>query len=101
MMHAAVTGFQVQPGKMDDAIRAFESLVPGLKSQRGFVSGLALTDRAANKATAVTLWETLADLEASEPYRQQPLASPSVAALFAGAPVREVYEVAVQVAANR
>jgi heme-degrading monooxygenase HmoA len=94
-MFARVTTFQIQPGKLDEVIRLFESLAP--KSEQGFVSGLLLTDRAANKAITVTLWETLADLNASDTYRQQQLASSQVAALLAGAPVTEVCEVAVRV----
>jgi len=95
MMHARVTTFQIQPGKFDEVIRLFESLVP--KSEQGFVTGLLLTDRAANKAITVTVWQTLADLNASDAYRQQQIASSQVAALLTGKPVTEVCEVAVRV----
>jgi heme-degrading monooxygenase HmoA len=94
-MYARVTTFPIQPGNLDEVIRLFESLAP--KSEQGFVSGLLLTDRAANKAITVTVWETLADLNASDTYRQQQLASSQVAALLAGKPVAEVCEVAVRV----
>jgi heme-degrading monooxygenase HmoA len=97
-MYARVSAFQTQPGKLDEGVRLFEeTLAPGIKGQQGFVSALLLTDRATNKATMVTLWETLDDLNASEALREQQLAMSQVAALLAGAPSREVFEVAVRV----
>jgi heme-degrading monooxygenase HmoA len=96
-MYARVTTLQSLPDRLDEGVRIFAALAPEIKSQQGFVSTLLLIDRAANKAIVVTLWETLADLEASEANRQQQLANPSVAALLAGAPVREVCEVAMRI----
>jgi heme-degrading monooxygenase HmoA len=97
-MYARVSTFQIQPGKLDEGVRLFEeTLAPVIKGQQGFVSALLLTDRATNKATMVTLWETLDDLNASEALREQQIANSQVAALLAGAPGREVFEVAVRV----
>jgi phosphoenolpyruvate carboxylase len=65
---------------------------------KGFVSTQLLIDRAANQWVVVTLFETLADLEASETVPRQTLAAPRVAEALAGAPVVAVYEVVAQVA---
>jgi heme-degrading monooxygenase HmoA len=79
---------------MDEFIHAFEAYTAQLKGITGFVSAQLLTDRTANKAMIVTLYETLADLQASEPFFRQALADPKFAALSAGPPVVAVYEVA-------
>jgi heme-degrading monooxygenase HmoA len=100
MMYSRVTTFQVQPGKSDESIRIIESLTPQLRSVKGLVSFQLLIDRTANSGLVVTLYETLADLEAGTALLQQTLANPSVAALMASPPVVAVYEVALQVAAQ-
>jgi hypothetical protein len=97
-MYARVTTLQIQPGKLDEGVRIFEeAVVPQLKGLQGFVSTLFLTDRAANKAIGVTLYETLADLEASDTLFRQSLSDPRAAATLAGPPVVAECEVAVQV----
>jgi hypothetical protein len=52
----------------------------------------------ANQGIAVTLHESLADVQASEPSFCQALAGPRVTAILAGQPVVAVYEVAARVA---
>jgi heme-degrading monooxygenase HmoA len=99
-MYARVTTFHAQPGKTDEGIRIFESLAPQLKGVKGFVSTQLLIDRTASTAMVVTLYETLADLEASATVFQQTLANPTAAAIVAGPPIVAVYEVATQVAAQ-
>lgn len=98
-MYARVTTGYVQPGKvgeLDQYIR--ETLVTLYPQQQGFKGTLFLTDRSANKAIAITLWETEAGMAAGEAssggyYREQ-LAK--MAQLFASPPVREAYEVSIQ-----
>jgi heme-degrading monooxygenase HmoA len=99
-MYARTTTLHAQPGKTDEGIRIFESLAPQLKSVKGFISTQLLVDRTANTALVVTLYETLADLEAGTTIFQQSLANPSAAALITSPPVVAVYEVALQVAAQ-
>jgi heme-degrading monooxygenase HmoA len=101
MMYARVTTFHAHPGKSDEGIRIFESLLPQLKGVKGFVSTQLLIDQTANTAMVVTLYETLADLEAGTAVFQQTLATPSAAAILASPPVVAVYEVAVQMAAQK
>jgi heme-degrading monooxygenase HmoA len=81
---------------MDEFIHAFEAYTEQLKGIIGFVGTQLLTDRTANKGMIVTLYETLTDLQASEPFFRQALADPKFAALSAGPPVVAVYEVAAQ-----
>jgi heme-degrading monooxygenase HmoA len=100
-MYSRVTTFHVQPGKSDDGIRILESLTPQLRGVKGLVSFQLLIDRTANSGMVVTLYETLADLEAGTTLLQQTLANPSVAAVMAGPPAIAVYEVAIQVAVQR
>jgi heme-degrading monooxygenase HmoA len=102
MMHARVTTGEIQPGTMDELIHFYKEVAPQvLKGLNGFVRSQLLTDRAANKVMVVSLYETLADLEAGETSLRQALADPRVAATGIGSPVVAVYEVAVHVTPNR
>jgi heme-degrading monooxygenase HmoA len=96
-MHARVTTGEIQPGTMEALIRFYEEVAPQLKGLKGFVRSQLLTDRAANKVLVVSLYETLADLEAGETLFRQAMADPRAAAALAGAPVIAAYEVAAQV----
>lgn len=101
-MYARVTTFHAQPGTAEEGIRIYqESVAPILRGVNGFVSTQLLIDRTANTAMSVTLYETLADLEAGATVFQQQLADPRAAAILAGPPVVAVYEVAMQVTAGR
>jgi heme-degrading monooxygenase HmoA len=100
-MYARVTSFHGQPGTTEEGIRNFESLTSQLRGIKGFISTQLLVDRTANTAIVVTLYDTLADLEAGTAFFQQSMANPSLTAILAGPPVVVVYEVAVQVAAQR
>jgi len=94
-MHVRVTTIQLQPGKVDEAVRICqESVVPAAKQQAGFQSTTLLIDRAANKGIAITYWASEADLMASEAsgYYNEQVAK--FGPLLAAAPVREAYEVA-------
>ncbi len=96
-MYARVVSGQYQSGKMDEGVELFRnSLAPAARQQQGFKGLLGLVDRATGKGMSITLWETEADLKASEAsgYYQQQLAQ--FVPLFSGSPQREVYEVADQ-----
>ena len=97
-MYARVTTGSVQPGKMDEFNQYIrETIVTLYPQQQGFKGALFLTDRNANKAIAITLWETEAEMaagEASGGYYREQLAK--MAHMFASAPVREAYEVSIQ-----
>jgi heme-degrading monooxygenase HmoA len=99
-MYARVTTIHAQPGTTDEGIRIFESLAPQLRAVKGFISTQLLVDRTANTAMVVTLYDTLADLEAGAAVFQQSLANPIASAILAGPPAVAVYEVALQIAAQ-
>jgi quinol monooxygenase YgiN len=94
-MYVRVTTIQVQPDKVDEAIRIFqESVVPAAKQQAGFHSSTLLVDRATGKAIALTHWASEADLKANEAsgFYQEQVAK--FGPLMTAPPVREAYEVA-------
>jgi quinol monooxygenase YgiN len=95
-MHVRVTRVQLQPDKLDEAIRIYqESVVPAAQQQPGFRSTQLITDRASGMGMSITVWETEANLHASEAsgYYQEQIAK--FAPLLTTPPVREVYEISV------
>ena len=96
-MHARVVTVQIQPGKMDEALRIYrDSVMPAAKGQKGFKGGLLLVDNNSGKAISITTWNTEADMQASEAsgyFREQIAKFGSV---FAVPPVREAFEVGIQ-----
>ena len=98
-MYARVTLAQLQPGKVDELLQFLrENVVPAAQRQQGFKGLLLLTDETTNKGIALGLWETEADLvasEASDGYYTVQLARG--AHFFAAPPVRETYQVNIQV----
>ena len=96
-MHAAVNFIQIQPGKMNEAITMFrDSVVPSVTQQQGNRGAIMLTDPNTDKAILVAQWQTEADAAAviTGGWYQEQLAK--FASVFAGPPVREVYEVSVR-----
>lgn len=93
-MNAKVVTFQIKPGKRDEVVRLFrEFVIPGAEKQKGFKGGLLLTDPDTGKGTSIGLWETEADIKASETggFYQEWVAKFSD--VFSVPPVREIYEV--------
>lgn len=97
-MYARVVTVQVQPGKRDEAIGIYrDSVVPAAKQQKGSKGALLLTDRNTGKGISIALWETEADMKASEAsgYLQEQLAK--FGAILAAPPTTEHFEVSLQV----
>lgn len=66
-MYARTGSSQMKPGKMDEAIKMYrDSIVPTLKKQKGFKGLYWLTDRGTDKYSVITLWESEADMKATE-----------------------------------
>ena len=66
-MHARVTKFRIQPGKLDDFRAASESIRPIIRKQAGFRALVVLrTSEAPLEATVVSVWNSLEDLRGSE-----------------------------------
>jgi len=99
-MFARVTTLQLQPGKLDEFLRIFQdSIAPVVAAQLGFGGITLMTDSDLGKVVAFGLWDSEADLLASDrAYYQTKLAE--VAGLLAGPPLREAYEVSIQVELN-
>ena len=95
-MNAQVVTVLFQPGKIDEGVGEFRNrVVPRLKEHPGFTGALMLTDPSTGKMIALTLWETEAELKATESDFQESVAR--VAQALAGPPTRELYEVRVQI----
>ena len=93
-MHVRIMTAQIRPGKIDETIQLYRDLVgPTVGRQPGFKGTLLLIDRSTCKSILITLWETEADLWASERsgFYQQQIAQ--IAEFLASTPAREVYEV--------
>ncbi len=89
--NAQVNYRQVPPERMDEAIRTYlDSTLPAVREARGFKGALILADRNASKMIAIALFETAADISARAP-------TPFVDSVTGGPPVREVYQVSVEV----
>jgi heme-degrading monooxygenase HmoA len=98
-MYASVTLAQLQPGNVDELLQFLhDNVVPAAQAQQGFKGLLLLTNDNTNKGIAIGLWETEADMvasETSEGYYTVQLARG--AQFFAAPPVREAYQVNIQV----
>lgn len=95
-MHARVVTSQLQPGKKEEWISICrDSIVPALQQQPGFQGFVMLADTASDKCIAYSMWETEADLKASETsgFYQEQVAKLKV--VLAAAPVREINELIV------
>src|SRR2546430_2520113 len=97
-MYARATSFHVERHKEDEGIQRFNnSVVPAAEQQQGFKGILQLIDRDTGRGIWISLWETEADLLASETnhYYQEQLTK--FRFLLAATPTRHVYEVTTQV----
>jgi heme-degrading monooxygenase HmoA len=59
--------FAGRPDKIDNLIRFMEQQLPVIRAQKGYRALLMNIDRMAGRSMVSTVWDTLADLEASEP----------------------------------
>ena len=86
---------------LDDAIAICKSIEHTWQQQQGFHSANLLIDRFTGKIMIISLWATRADLEATEAsgwYQEQVV---KFARTWASPPVREIFEVPVQIGAAR
>ena len=93
-MYARVSTFRVGPAKLAhfaDLVR--ESLLPAVTRQRGYRGALLLADRATGQVMAVSVWETVADLQAAEPAGAYRGVLGMLLGIVPGSAVHETYEV--------
>ena len=90
-MHARVTRISNDPASLTDELLAFRAaVIAQAQANPGYRGALDLIDRETGRAIAITLWETEADLRASERARKGPAGGAP------GAPAVETYEVALR-----
>jgi heme-degrading monooxygenase HmoA len=93
-MFARMLRMQVKPERIEEAARLFAGdVVPGCRAQAGYRGAYFLVDRKLGECVPVTLWETEADMLATEENRffQQQLMK--FLGLFHHGLFREAYEV--------
>ena len=96
-MFARLTIVQVKPDKVDETIKIYgENVVPAAKSQKGYKGIYLLVDRNTGKGYSISLWDSEEDALANEKsgYYQEQVGR--FKDFFAGPPVQEGYEVAIE-----
>jgi hypothetical protein len=95
-MFARVVTAQVSPARLDEAIKVWkESVMPAVKSQKGFSSGRLMVNRSTGKIVTVALWNAESDMRATAGgFVQEQIAK--FGSMFSGQPIVEEYEVAVE-----
>ena len=91
-MHARLNVTQWNPEHAEEGIRLTEeTIIPGYQAKQGFRGYLLLTESDGDKAIAITLWETEADMEASAEVARSMI--PRLKDILKAPPVTEHYEV--------
>lgn len=97
-MYARVVSTQVKPGKVAEAASIYQAIEPQWKQQPGFVGAYLLTNADdETKSMSISIWETQADLEATEASGWYQAQVAKFAGILAAPPNRELHEVAVRV----
>lgn len=67
-MYARAAELRILPGKLEEFTRAFDSIIPEIRKQAGFRALVVLRSPEAANPEAITfsIWDSLADLKASE-----------------------------------
>jgi len=93
-MHARLLRMQVKPDRIDEAARIFaEEVAPGCRALPGFRGAYFLVDRKLGECLPITLWETEADMIATEENRFFQTQLMKFLGLFHHGLVREAFEV--------
>ena len=98
-MYARVMTAQIMPGKTDQMLKIYQSIISTTKNLKGFKGILTLTDRNTNKAIFISLWETKADMIEGETsgYLKEKIAQIAAHNTFAMPPVTEHYDVSIYI----
>ena len=93
-IHARVVTFRVRDGNLDEVLRITrEVVIPAAERQDGFVAFFVMSDQEASRVVSITMWETEAEMLASErgEFLQEQFSR--VIALLRGPPLIERYRV--------
>ncbi len=96
-MYARLTTITLRSDKLQEGIDLYaNSVVPAARAQAGNQGVWLLVDWSTGKGIAVTMWDSEADMLASEGsgYYQEQVAK--LAPVMAAPPMRDTYEVAVK-----
>ena len=100
-MYVRAATVKIQPGKMQEVIDLHnDSLVPAAKAQKGWQGSYLMTDAGGGKILSITVWESEADMLASESgsgYLQEQVAK--FDSVFDGPPSFDHYELSVEASA--
>lgn len=91
-MHARVTTFKIKPGEWE-ASQEDRGIAEKLVQQKGFKGAYALANPEAGKQVSITLWESEADMKATEDSGWYQEALEIWADTYEDAPVSEHYRV--------
>ncbi|MBE3124738.1 MAG: antibiotic biosynthesis monooxygenase [Acidobacteria bacterium] len=95
-MHARMLKMQVKPERIDEAARLFaEDIVPNCREQAGYRGAYFLVDRKLGECVPIMLWETEADMIATEENRFFQTQLVKFLGLFHHGLIREAYEIVV------
>ena len=95
-MYARMLRMQVKPERIDEAARLFsEDVVPNCREQPGYRGAYFLVDRKLGECVPITLWETEADMIATEENRFFQTQLVKFLGYFRHGLIREAYEVAM------
>ena len=96
-MHARVVNIRFPPGVRDEVVRVGSGLTAILRSQRGFKGLQVLTHPQAGEGMIVSLWETVADAEASEATPSYVGQMSMMSSFLYGSQAPKTYEVSVRI----
>jgi heme-degrading monooxygenase HmoA len=65
-MFARVARYEVEPDRMDEAVKAFQEAVTQIEGLEGLQGGSVLTDAEDGVIMSMTFWESRAAMESSE-----------------------------------
>ena len=97
-MHARLSRFAgLDPERIEETVHQFrDGALPELREQKGFKSITVAVNRKTGQALAITLWETEADMKASEKLATQAREQAIATARPSREPIVDHYEVVVQ-----
>ena len=97
-MYARMSRFAgLPPERIDETLQGFEQgQLPAIEQQSGYKGVLVLVDRGEGKAAAITFWETMGDLRATDRLADQAREAARETAQPAREPMVDRYEVVLQ-----
>ena len=95
-MYARVTTLQLDPARVEDAVRRLEQEdVPGFRQLQGFKGFTLLVDRESGKMVGTSFWASREEMEASEEAVRGARQHAAEAGGASGPPTVERFEVAL------